>query len=184
MVRRFVQALMDRLRRLPGDKTGIAAVEFVVILPLMLVLYVGSVEVGQGFSIQRKVTRVTSALNDLVTQARAINNNDMRNILDAAASIITPYSAGNLKIVLTGVKVDGQGRPKAAWSDARNTASRAVGSIVPVPEPLQIPNTFLVVAEVDYHYKPIIGYVLTGTFNLHDQFFLRPRLTAEIERVQ
>jgi len=149
----------------------------------MLVLYIGAVEVGEGFSIQRKVTRVTSALNDMVTQARAIDDRDMRNILDAAAAIMTPYSADNLRIVLTGVAVDGQGRPKAAWSDARNATPRAEGSIVPVPEAMQIRNSFLVVAEVNYHYRPIVGYVLTGTFDLDDQFYLRPRLSAEIDRV-
>lgn len=183
MVRRFARALAHRLRRLPTDQRGISAVEFAMILPIMLVLYVGTVEVGEGFSIQRKVTRVTSALNDMVTQARAIDNRDMRNILDAAAAIMTPYSSDNLRIVLTGVDVDGQGRPIVAWSDARNATPRVEGSIMPVPESMQIRNTFLVVAEVNYHYRPVLGYVLTGTFNLDDQFYLRPRLSSEIERV-
>ena len=45
-----------------------------------------------------------------------------------------------------------------------------------------IPNTSLVWGEVSYNYKPAIGYVLTGTLNLKDQIYMRPRLSDTITR--
>jgi Flp pilus assembly protein TadG len=47
-----------RLLRRPGftgDQKGVAAVEFALIFPVMMVLYLGSVELLQGISINRQV---------------------------------------------------------------------------------------------------------------------------------
>jgi hypothetical protein len=35
-------------------------------------------------------------------------------------------------------------------------------------------------SEVSYSYKPAIGYVITGTLNLSDQIYMRPRLSDTI----
>jgi hypothetical protein len=36
---------------------------------------------------------------------------------------------------------------------------------------------------VSYSYKPAIGYVITGTLNLSDQIWMRPRLSDTVTRV-
>ncbi len=170
-------------RRLRADSAGVAAVEFALLLPLMLTLYFGSVEFGDALTIDRKVTHVTSSLADLVTQAKTISNTDMQNILDATASIITPYDDDLLRIVVSGVSIDQNGTAKVAWSDARNDTALAVNSVITLPAALNDPNTFIVTAQVHYAYTPTIGYLITGTFDLHDQFYLRPRLTNDVKRV-
>jgi len=37
-------------------------------------------------------------------------------------------------------------------------------------------------SEVHYPYTPTLGYVLTGTYDLTDKFYLRPRLSDKICR--
>ena len=41
----------------------------------------------------------------------------------------------------------------------------------------------LIWSEVAYNYKPTIGYVITGTLNLSDQIWMRPRLSETVTRV-
>jgi hypothetical protein len=41
-------------------------------------------------------------------------------------------------------------------------------------------NSSLIWGEVQYTYKPTIGYVITGTLTLHDQIYMRPRLTDTV----
>ena len=171
------------LRRLAGERSGLAATEFALLLPLMLGLYLGAVELGNALTINRKVTHVTSSLSDLVTQSRTISNADMKNILDAAASVIVPYSTGLLRIKVSGVSIDSTGKATVTWSDARNDTPLPKNSTITLPAAVKQPNTFLVTAEVHYSYTPMIGYVLTGTFDLKDQFYLRPRLSDAINRV-
>lgn len=170
-------------RRFGGDQSGLAALEFALILPLMVALYLGGVEIGDALTIKRKVTSVTSSLSDLVAQAKVLDDKDMNNIFDAAASIITPYDENKLRIKVSGVAIDSKGKATVAWSDARNDTPLAKNSVVALPNGVNQKDSFLVTTEVHYDYQPTFGYVLTGSFDLTDQFYLRPRLSAEIDRV-
>jgi hypothetical protein len=94
---------------------------------------------------------------------------------------VAPYTAGNLKIVVSQVQIDGNGAAKIyQWSKAYQTAPRAVNSTVTLPAGLNIPNTYLIMAESSYTYTPPIGYTITGPIQLTDIMYLRPRLTATI----
>src|SRR5262249_34725949 len=60
--------LSRKLRRFARDKRGISAVEFAMLLPLMVTLYLGGVEVSQAVAIDRKVTLIARTVADLVAQ--------------------------------------------------------------------------------------------------------------------
>jgi len=53
------------VRRLARDERGVSAVEFAMLLPLMLTLYLGAVEISQGIAADRKVTLVSRTVADL-----------------------------------------------------------------------------------------------------------------------
>lgn len=169
-------------RRLAEDRSGVSAVEFALILPLMLTLYLGGIQISDALTISRKVTHVTSSLGDLITQSKNITDIDMKNILDAAASVLAPYSTSTLKIKVSGVSIDVNSKATVAWSDARNDTPLTKGNTIALPTAVKQANTFLVTAEVHYPYTPAIGYALTGNFDLNDQFYLRPRLSDKITR--
>ena len=181
--RTIARRLAAPLARLVGERSGVAAVEFALLLPLMLALYLGGIEIGEALTINRKVTHVTSSLSDLVTQSKTISNNDIKNILDAAASVLTPYPTDLLKIKVSGVSIDNNKKATVVWSDARNDTPLAVGSTIVLPASVLQADTFIVTAEVHYAYTPTIGYVMTGSFDLNDQFYLRPRLSEDVKRV-
>ncbi len=170
------------LLRLARDRSGVSAVEFALLLPLMMTLYIGGIQISEALTISRKVTHVASSLGDLVAQSKTISNTDMSNILDAAEAVVAPYSVNSLTIRVSGVSIDKDGKATVAWSDARHTTPLTKGGSITLPTALQQKNSFLVTAEVHYPYTPSIGYVLTGSFDLRDQFYLRPRLSDEIKR--
>jgi len=169
-------------RRFRVDQSGVSAVEFALVLPIMLLLYFGAVELGDALTIKRKVTGVTSALTDLVTQSKKVTDKDMQNIFKAAKAIMTPYDDGKLAIKITGIRIDANGKATVAWSDALNDTPLAKGSSVSVPDKVAADDSFLVTTEVHYDYTPTIGYVMTGSFDLNDQYYLRPRLSSEVKR--
>ena len=74
-----------------------------MLLPLMLTLYLGTVEVSQGIAADRKVTLTARTVADLVAQVSSISNADMTNSLNAAAAVMTPYSTTNLMVTVTSV---------------------------------------------------------------------------------
>src|SRR5215475_2958094 len=165
------------LARFVRDRRGVSAVEFAMLLPLMVALYLGGVEISTGIAIDRKVTLVARTLADLVAQASSVNSTDVTNILGASAAVVQPYDDSKLKITVTSVKIDSQGNATVAWSDTKNGTARAVGSTVTLPTALNVPSTSLIWAETQYAYTPNIGFMITGTRNLTDQIYMRPRLS-------
>jgi Flp pilus assembly protein TadG len=168
--------------RFAKERRGLAAVEFAMLLPMMMTLYLGSVEISTGVAIQRKVTLTAHALADLSSQFTAIANADMSNILNASADIITPYPSAKLASVVSELAIDANGQATVVWSDTLNGTARPVGQIVTVPTNLAVANTYLLLGEAQYSYKPSVGYVVTGTLSLSDQIFMRPRQTNSIAR--
>jgi Flp pilus assembly protein TadG len=171
-----------RIIRLAKDERGASAVEFAMLLPLMLTLYLGGVEVSQGVSIDRKVTLTARTVADLVAQVATINNADMNSVFTASTAVLSPYPTGKAKVTVSVLKIDANSQVTVDWSDTLNGTARAKGSAVTIPGALVVPNTTLVWGEVSYSYKPVVGYVVTGTLNLNDQMFMRPRLSDTVTR--
>jgi Flp pilus assembly protein TadG len=173
------QGWLLRLRR---DQRGVSAVEFALLLPFMLTLYLGCVEVSQAISIDRKTALTARTLADLVARSAGFSNAEMTNILNAATTVVAPYSTANIKVKVSQVYIKADGTTKIDWSAAKNTTKRTSGETVTVPAGLKVAgkDSYLIWAEVEYGYKPTIGYVLTGTLTLTDQIYMRPRVSEKV----
>lgn len=182
-LRRHIRKLLPlSVQRLLRDRRGVSAVEFALLLPLMLTLYLGTVEVGDGVSVNRKVTVAARTVADLVAQVAVIDNAGVSNVLNASAAILSPYPAKKSKVTVSVINIDANKKATIYWSDALNGTARTKGASVKVPDAFLVANTSLVLGEVEYSYTPSIGYVVTGTMTLKDQIYMRPRLTEKIER--
>jgi Flp pilus assembly protein TadG len=154
-----------------------------MLLPLMLTLYLGSVELSQGIGADRKVTLTARTICDLVSQATSVNNTDMTNSLNAAAAVMAPFPAGNLQVTVSSISIDANGKATIAWSDSLNGVARSKGSTVTLPAALVVANSSLIWSEAQYSYTPVVGYVVSGTLTLKDQIYMRPRLSDSVARV-
>ena len=174
--------IADFVGAFSGDRRGVSAVEFALLLPMMTTLYLGSVEASQGIAANRKITLATHTLADLASQYTDITNADMSNILAAGPATLAPYPTASLQEVVSEISINAQGVPTVVWSDTLNGSALTVGQVVSVPASLAVPNSYLVLSQVQYTYNPTYGYVLTGTITLHDQIFMRPRQSSSIAR--
>ncbi|MFN3349141.1 TadE/TadG family type IV pilus assembly protein [Pseudorhodoplanes sp.] len=171
-----------RLSEFTNDRRGMSAVEFALLLPLMVTLYLGGVELSQAISIDRKVTLTARTVADLVSQFSSIDTTNINASLGAASAVLAPYPDSKAKVTVSVVDIDANGVAKVKWSNSKNGTPRAAGSTVTIPAALNIPSTSLVWGEVSYDYQPSIGYVVTGNLNLHDQIFMRPRKSETIPK--
>lgn len=169
-----------RIRSFGKERRGVAAVEFTLIAPFMIALWLGSVELSQGVTIDRKVSLASSALADLVTQQTNITGGEMTDIMDATTAIMMPYNVGNLTIDIAGVEIDSNGDTSVEWSATRNGTAATVGSSYAIPQSLVIADSFLVVAKLSYEHTPATAHAISGSISLTDDFFLRPRRSDSI----
>jgi Flp pilus assembly protein TadG len=179
----LARVLGARLGRFTQDERGVSAVEFALLLPLMMTLYLGAVEISQGISADRKVTLTTRTVADLASQVSSINNASMTGILNATSAVMAPFPITNLKVVVSAVGIDATGKATVTWSDTLNGKALTPGTTVTLPsDALKIPNSTLVWSQVEYNYTPVIGYVVTGPLTLKDEIYMRPRLSETIAR--
>src|SRR3954463_5098311 len=123
-----------RLRRhFLAATDGIAAVEFALLLPLLLLVLFGAIEVGTAIVIKSKLRTAASTVAEIANQYTTIQNSDMTGILGAAAAIITPYAVSNTSVVISEITINSQGDATVTWSDALNGSARTAGSSITVP---------------------------------------------------
>lgn len=177
-------SLRTKLARFAGDKRGVSAVEFAIILPFMAMLYLGGTALTQAIIVKRKVVLVAHTVGDLVARDNSITDAEVTAVFDAAKAVFAPYAwNGLLKIKLSSVNVNAAGTATVGWGEALQDTARANNSSVTLPVGLNTPNTSIIWAEVTYDFTPPIGGAFTGgTMTLTDQLYIRPRLVTCVTR--
>jgi Flp pilus assembly protein TadG len=197
---RFWRGLRRLERDFVEDGRAIAAIEFAFILPLMLVVFFGTVEFSSGLASSRKVTLTASALSDLTSEMSAAGNiapiadSDLQNMFTAGISIMNPYLQGGQTSVtaqISEIYVDSSSNATFQWSRAATlapgatqasftTSTHNVGDpATTLPAALKVKQTYVILSEVSYTYVPTIGYVMASSgVNLSDVAYSRPRLAA------
>ncbi|MDB5580077.1 MAG: hypothetical protein JWR80_5253, partial [Bradyrhizobium sp.] len=135
--------------RMFADRSGIAATEFAVIVPVMLVMFFGTVEFSAGVAVDRKVTLMARTLSDLTSQSTSVNDTDLTGFFAASKGIMTPYSSTpTLSTISELYVVPGTLVVKVMWS--QGSAPRGVGSTITIPSELKVSGTYLIFSEVSY----------------------------------
>lgn len=163
-------ALIARIAAWPRDAAGVAAVEFALILPVMLTMLLGMSEVTLAVSVDRKLTLLSRSLADLTSRVATLSTSDVNDVFNAASVIMQPYDTTRLRMVISSMKVTKVGsvyNGSVDWSCARGTGAVAKpAGTYTVPAGFQTDNTYYMLIEVTLPYSPLFGRTLTGTINL------------------
>lgn len=178
---RLGMARFARDARFVRDARGVAASEFALILPVMMLLLLGSVEVGNALLLHRKVTSATQTGADLAAQAQALDDADIANLFEAMDAILEPFPTAPAGFVLQSV-IDDDGDTIIDWVEVDSGAAGAPGDEVDVPDGLVLPGGSVIVAQVSYDYTPVFADLIIDSFTISDTAFLRPRRTLAVVR--
>lgn len=165
------------------DRSGIAAVEFAVIAPIMLVLFFGVVEITNGVAAYRDVSIMAHTLSDLTSQSETVQDSDLTNFFNASTGVMYPYVTSTtdpkLKQSIAELWVNSSLQARVQWAvNSDGSTPTAPGTVVTVPSSLQVANTYVIYSSVSYLYKPTggIGYVMDKAgVTLSDSSYTRPR---------
>ncbi|UYO45163.1 pilus assembly protein [Rhodopseudomonas palustris] len=196
MIRRSVS-----VRSLQADVDAVAATEFAIVVPFLLALFIGGVELANGMAISVKVSATAHSIADMVTQNTSLSTSSMQNILTGASATIAPYSISDssgkslLTVTVSEVSSDANGNLTLQWSQSYNGATFGAGrtslSGLTVPTSLngtvgnaanpnnQNDQVSFIVGEVSYAYTPNLGFTISGTVNLTDTVWMFPRCSTD-----
>lgn len=135
-------------RRFAKDKKGVGAIEFAIIFPLLVSLYLTSFELTLGFSVYKRATRSAGTIADNVSAQSSVTKAYLKTMKNLAATILSPYSADGMKLKITGIAIDANQVATVAWSwDQDDGRPYTLGARVDVPANLRSAADFLVHAE-------------------------------------
>ncbi len=175
------------VRRLARDRRGVGALEFAIIAPVMLLLYLGGVQLMDAASAYRKVAISVRSLADLSTQNEQVTPAEVIAILNGARQVMTPYSTANSSMSIVAIDINATGNPSITWvcvkAEAASCGPSYAGlnvSTVPIPAALRVPNTTLLYSSLTLRYVPVAGGSIIGTIPMKDYLFMSPRRSPSV----
>ena len=163
--------------------------EFALILPFLLTLFLGSVEASSLITVDRRVTVVSGTVGDLVARwdpdNSAIPSGTLTDYFKASEGIIYPYDKTSLKQVVTVVRVFSNNTTQVQWSCGYNGGVKhATNSSYTLPTDLRdlVKNSsgYVVASETWYDYTPVLGIEFSELYNLYAESFYLPRFEKKI----
>ena len=195
-----VSAALTRLR---NSTDGVAAVEFALIVPIMAALLIGTIELSQAITVDRRVTQVATTTGDLVaradgtiyeiekaSKADSVTNNIL-DVMRVGSWLLAPYNAASLNVTISVVtsNIDNENIRRTKWRctfDGANpnaVTCTCPNTIVTIPNGLVGRGDSVVVAEVEYGYRPMLfDHFLKnsmsssgGVYTISERVYLKPR---------
>lgn len=169
------------LRRFAADRRGVAAVEFALVAPVMVILYMGLAELTLAMMAERRASHAASVVGDLVSQSSQVSATQMTDIFKVGGAILQPFPATNLKMRVTSVKADAQASPKVVWSRGSGMTALTANATAPaVPANLLAAGDAVVMTEVSYTWSSPLGKTLPTPHTFSQTYFLKPRKSPEV----
>lgn len=165
------------------DVRGVASIEMALIFPIMLIVFIGLVDVSNLMTANRRVTLTASTLGDLVTQSPgSVSVADLNGFISAASPIMDPFPKSSTSLEFYTFTKNAGGAAVLNWK--YKSAGAGCGA-APVPDAtmlkLMAEDNDVVVSRTCYIWQPVLGIILGFTTStIQDQLMLRPRQTARI----
>jgi Flp pilus assembly protein TadG len=173
--------LIKRLRNKLAKGRGTAAVEFAMVAPLMIAIYLGVVELTGLLLVDRKIIAATQTVADLVSQESVISPTEVDDIIVAAQRIFDPYPSVTLTINIASVRFNtNSGAAEIEWQRIVGN-SNAGSTILTEAAGMGLPGEGVVIAYLTYQYTPLFGTLVTGTVSLNELSLLRPRRSPVVK---
>jgi Flp pilus assembly protein TadG len=187
MIARMLNLSCQRARhfaaRMRHDDRGVAAVEFGLIAPVLLVMLIGVIEVSRAIAIDRRFGQVTSMVADLVAREENLSAASVEGIYGIAEHTMGVWGTTPLKMEIVPVKAS----PSSASTRrvyARTTNRPGFGGATPraycanyggLAPTMLAAGASVIVVEATYAFAPLLLNSIVPQQQWTDKAILAPR---------
>lgn len=186
------------LRRWQRQEDGVTATEFAVIAPVLLTLWLGTVETVNYVWANSKVEDAAGIVGDLVAQHRSMTDTQLKQVLEAATMAIEPLPTNGMDLYVASVIACPCGGGSAAmcykvlwsrkwsigqpapttWQPARQPFTVNGTQVVPASLALQTNDT-LIFTEAQYNYAAASNFQFFSP-TIKERTYFRPRVVDRV----
>jgi hypothetical protein len=168
-----------------SNERGVAMVEFGLMLPLLMTLFYGGIEITRYLLIAQKIEKMAHAAADVTAQSKTLTTASIDQVLAATGNIIEPFESGaNTRVVISSLyRAPGQPSARVNWKyygGGTLSESGAIGAVGAVPV---MPGGFtfnerenVISAEIYFRFSPLLTSDYFGTTTIYRAAFYKPRL--------
>lgn len=187
-MRRLTGRLTRLVRRLVLDTHGIGAIEFAILVPVLLLLYLGALQTTIALSVAQRASRAAGTIADIVTQQSSpMDKSVLAAMPSVANAIFVPYAITGMTLKITGIQIDANSKATVAWSWEQDgtTAYTSGSAVTGVPADMNKASSFLVRTELSVPYSLISfgpDFLPAGmnSITMQRQYFYRQRTGTSI----
>jgi Flp pilus assembly protein TadG len=181
---------MPRMTRRPlsrfwRDRRGVSAVEFAFIAPVLVIFYCGMCELTEAMIAQRRLSHIASSIGDIVARDTQLTNARRTDVFKVGSVLMAPFPTSGLRMCIVSITSNAAGQDRVDWSEASNSPTNcpAANTIVDIPVSVLPASQSVIMSKASYDYESPIKLVSTKNFTFRRTFYLRPRLSDQVLRV-
>jgi Flp pilus assembly protein TadG len=161
---------LTTMRKFIANTAGVAMIEFAFLAPLLVLMALGTFEVGRSIVVHKRFQRAVAMVGDLVAREQFLGTTnteaqaELAGIVRAAEHVMWPYDAAPLKIAVMQIFAP-QANPDSTtvkWTFQHNAAPVATcGTLKAMPSSgMIVGNTYAILIEAEYQYAPAIKNII------------------------
>jgi len=178
---------LKTVRQFASGAGGVAAIEFALVLPIIVLLLLGCFEVPRYILIYQKIARTSAGVADLVAQAdEPITGNQVQDIFIAGKTMMQPYDVvADGKIYISSINNPNGSGVVLTWQrnndgkldeDSKYFSNEGSPPKISLPAGLTpLSNEEVLISEVFFDYKPIFSTLIYEGSHLFVASYSRPR---------
>lgn len=204
----FVGGLRKSLAALPAARGGVAALEFALVLPVLLVALLGFVELDRYVTSTRQLESASNSISEMLSQSTSKTNGDLnfaydslmvlfpRVLEDSARKAVAWRNDINVSMssiafasTVPGCVANCTYKAQVAWSSgsAKRPCSVPLSPVADnsTPTPTTLPQSAfgpngLVAVDLEFTYTPLFAPKLFGSMTIKRSSFLQARDVAPL----
>jgi hypothetical protein len=186
----FIKSICRAVPDMCRDRSGLAFLEFALVLPILLLLLLGGIEVSRYIQVSQKADKLAHTIVDLVAQSPTISTQDLQQIMAAARHVMEPYNFtddGTIIISCVGYNSNNELRVKWQYTGGGNLvrASR-IGALDGAPA---LPAGFtveakdnVIISETFFSLAPMLNNHIVQPTEFYRTAYYLPRL-GELDKL-
>ena len=160
------RSLLAQIMRLPSfvrREDGVAIVEFALIMPVLVLIYFGTVEITSLMRNLRKIDILSRTIGDTLSQRTMPTAAEVNDVFRVAPIILAPFDSTRVQMTVSAVGVlgDAETGPLQVCSSLASAGAhvRTAGAAAPVADAdsTQPKGTRFLLIEISTTYKPVTG---------------------------
>jgi len=173
------------------DRSGLAATEFVIVFPMLFMMLLGTVELGNGIMANQKTIMASQIVNDLMTRSEEVTTVQIDEAKSAGRLALNPFEPTavgfdivSVRFVADSADAGTEPDPEIVWRETDNMGGyeAAEEAIKENVLPLALVGDGLVMVSVRYPYTPAFGSRFVGNLNMIETTFARGRKSPVVYR--